>query len=52
MVGIGTPIANTKRIVPKNNFFIFLPPFLLVMCPISLRRIYDNAKSYFDQEYK
>jgi hypothetical protein len=52
VVGIGTTIANTKRIVPQNNFFIFLPPFSLVMCLISLRRIYDNSKSYSDQESK
>ena len=26
IVGIGTTIANTKRIVPKSNFFILLPP--------------------------
>jgi hypothetical protein len=28
MVGIGTTIATTKRIVPRNNVFILLPPFL------------------------
>jgi hypothetical protein len=27
IVGIGTTIAKTKRIVPKSNVFIFLPPF-------------------------
>jgi len=26
IVGIGTTIANAKRIVPKSNFFILLPP--------------------------
>ena len=30
IVGKGTAIANTKRIVPKNNFFIFLPPLFIV----------------------
>jgi hypothetical protein len=28
-VGIGTTIANAKRIVHKNSFFIFLPPYLV-----------------------
>jgi hypothetical protein len=50
IVGIGTTIANAKRIVRKNNFFIFLPPFSFIMCLISLRPIYDNSKSYFHQE--
>ena len=26
IVGMGTTIANIKRIVPKSNFFILLPP--------------------------
>jgi hypothetical protein len=26
MVGIGTTITNAKSIVPKSNFFIWLPP--------------------------
>jgi hypothetical protein len=25
IVGIGTTIANAKRIIPKRNFFILLP---------------------------
>jgi hypothetical protein len=25
-VGIGTTIANIKRIVPKSNFFMLIPP--------------------------
>jgi hypothetical protein len=28
IVGIGTTITNAKSIVPKSNFFIFLPPLL------------------------
>jgi hypothetical protein len=27
IVGIGTTIANAKRIVPKSDFFILLPPY-------------------------
>jgi len=27
IVGIGTTIDNAKRIVPKSNFFILLPPY-------------------------
>jgi hypothetical protein len=27
IVGIGTTIDNAKRIVPKSNFFIVLPPY-------------------------
>jgi hypothetical protein len=26
IVGIGTTITNAKKIVPKSNFFILLPP--------------------------
>jgi hypothetical protein len=29
MVGIGTTIANAKRIVPKKHFFILMPPYLI-----------------------
>jgi len=28
VAGIGTTIANDKRIIPKSNFFILLPPYL------------------------
>jgi hypothetical protein len=33
IVGIGTTIANAKRIVPKSNFFILLPPY-----PVFIRK--------------
>jgi hypothetical protein len=29
IVGIGTTIANAKRIAPQNNFFILLPPIFI-----------------------
>jgi hypothetical protein len=35
IVGIGTTIANAKRIVLQSNFFILLPPLFK-------RSIYDN----------
>jgi hypothetical protein len=28
IVGIGTTIANDKRIVPNSNFFIWMPPLV------------------------
>jgi hypothetical protein len=37
IVGIGTTITNAKSNVPKNNFFILLPPIhITVLSPISL----------------
>jgi hypothetical protein len=29
IVGIGTTIANAKRIVPNRNFFMLLPPLAI-----------------------
>jgi hypothetical protein len=29
IVGIGTTMANAKKIVPKKNLLILLPPFFL-----------------------
>jgi hypothetical protein len=31
IVGIGTTITNAKRIVPKSNFFILLPPLFIIL---------------------
>jgi hypothetical protein len=33
IVGIGTVITNTKKIVPKSNFLILLPPTLIKKWP-------------------
>jgi hypothetical protein len=30
IAGIGTTIANAKRIVPKSNFLILFPPYDLI----------------------
>jgi hypothetical protein len=33
VVGIGMTITNAKSIVPKRNFFILLPPNLIIKWP-------------------
>jgi hypothetical protein len=30
IVGIGTTTANAKRIVPNSNFFMLLPPLVIL----------------------
>jgi len=45
-VGRGTAITNAKSIVPKSNFFILLPLFLIItLSPLLYKiRCIGNAK--------
>ena len=38
MVGIGTTLTNAKRIIPKSNLFIFLPPANMIVFSAFLDR--------------
>jgi hypothetical protein len=42
IAGIGTTLANAKRIVPKSNFFILLPPLSISDAIFPLEKEYPN----------